>query len=88
MIICEVRQGGATYVFKSKYLIKKGTWVLCDTSRGTQPGVVIDSFTANGNTKLFNKYLDAMGAYKPLKEVIGMFVSVETLDEIRKRNRK
>ena len=89
MNICEVRQGSGRFVFASKYLIKQGTWVLCDTRYGKQPGQVVDSFKVDDtDSKLYKKYLACMGATEPLKEVIGIFVSMETLDGIRKRNRR
>lgn len=85
MIVCEVKQGGRIYVFKSKYLIKEGTWVLCDTRYGKHPGVVKNSFIVDEKSKLFKRYLELTGASEPLKEVIGIFVSVDELNEIRKR---
>lgn len=88
MIICEVNQGGRIYVFKSKYLIKEGTWVLCDTRYGEQPGIVKNSFIVDEKSKLFKRYLELNGATEPLKEVIGIFVSIDELNEIRKRIQK
>lgn len=89
MIICEVRQGSGRYVFASKYIIKEGTWVLCATRYGKNPGQVVASFKVDDTEEpVYKRYLECMGATEPLKEVIGIFVSMETLDEIRKRNRK
>lgn len=80
MIICEVQQSGSKFVFTSAYKIKVGTYVLCNTVYGDSPGKVTDCFEVEDtDSVLFKKYLHFMGAYKPLKEVIGVFVPFERL---------
>ena len=83
MIVCEVKQGARTYVFKSKYPIAKDMWVLCDTARGRSPGLVKECFEVNDeDSRLFQRFLELMGGYEPLKEIIGVFVSMDSLTEL------
>lgn len=80
MIICEVLQGSRRYVFASKCRLKKGTYVMCDTKLGDQPGVVVECFEVNDtDSVLFMRYLALMGATEPLKEIIGVFVPFKWL---------
>lgn len=80
MIIVEVQQSGNKYVFTSPYKIKVGTWVMCDTVYGDRPGEVTDCFEVEDtDSVLFKKYLHLMGGYKPIKEVVGMFVPFELI---------
>ena len=77
MIICEVFQSGKLYVFKSKCQISKGTHVMVDTKYGDTYGVVGECFTVSkdeAESDLFKRYLNARGAYEPLKEIIGVFI--------------
>ena len=77
MIICEVFQRGKLYVFKSKCQISKGTSVMVDTVFGDTYGVVGECFTVSkeeAESDLFKRYLNARGAYEPLKEIIGVFI--------------
>lgn len=77
MIICEVFQDSKLYVFKSKCQISKGTHVMVDTMFGSSYGVVAECFTVSkeeAESDLFKRYLNARGAYEPLKEIIGVFI--------------
>ena len=82
MIIVEVQQGSRKYAFTSNYKFKEGLWVMCDTVYGDSPGKVTDCFEVNDtDSELFKKYLKLMGAYEPLKEVVGLFVPMELIEQ-------
>lgn len=88
MIICEVKHSNDKYakdfVFKSEYSIPQGMWVMCDTAKGDQPGIVSECFEVDEASPLYKRYLKLMGAYEPLKEVIGVFIPLSILKRIAK----
>lgn len=80
MIICEVNQDNKIYTFKAPCLIERGIYVMCDTIYGEKPGMVVDSFeVTDTESKVFEKYLEARGAYLPLKDVTGIFIPLRWL---------
>lgn len=88
MIICEVEQTNGVFVFTAPCKIEKGIYVMCNTMYGEAPGRVKRCIEVKDTKdELFRAYLDATGAYEPLKEITGIFIPLKWLTPSAKESK-